>query len=72
MICNKNKNDKFLNFLKHYISHHRVPRNFFMDQGSSLTSKAVKSFSNSEGIEIVHSPVNDHRATGCVQRTIVV
>ena len=42
----------------------------FMDQGSSFTSKAVKSFCNSEGIEIIYSPVNDHRATGCVERTI--
>ena len=41
-----------------------------MDQGSSFTSKARKSFCNSEGIEIVYSPVNDHRATGCVERTI--
>ena len=31
-----------------------------MGQGSSFTSKAVKSFCNSEGIEIVYS-VNDHR-----------
>ena len=41
-----------------------------MDQGSSFTSKAVKSFCNSEGIEIIYSTVNDHRATGCVERTI--
>ena len=41
-----------------------------MDQGSSFTSRAVKSFCNSEIIEIVYYPVNDHRATGCVERTI--
>ena len=41
-----------------------------MDQGSSFTSNAVKSFCNSEGIEIIYSPVNDHRGTGCVERTI--
>ena len=34
-----------------------------MDQGSSFTSKAVKSFCNSEGIEIVYSPVNDQRVS---------
>ena len=56
--------------MEQYISHHGVPRNVFMDQGSSFTSKAVKLFGNSEGIEIVYSPVNDHRATGCVERTI--
>ena len=56
--------------MNQYISQHSVPRKIFMDQGSSFTSKAIKSFCNSEGIEIVYAPVNDHRATGCVERTI--
>ena len=56
--------------MKHYTSHHGVPRKDFMDQGSSLTSKKVKYFCNSEGIENVYSPVNYHRATGYVERTI--
>ena len=33
-------------------------------------SRDVKGFCNGEGIEIVQSPVNNHRATGCVERTI--
>ena len=33
-------------------------------------SNAIKAFFNGEGIEIIKSPVNDHRATGCVERTI--
>ena len=70
MICGNNKSDKVLKFIKQYISHHGVPRKIFMDQGSSFTSKAVKSFCISEGIEIIYSPVNNHRATGCVERTI--
>ena len=70
MICGNNASDKVLNFIKQYISHHGVPRKISMDQGSSFTSKAVKSFCNAEGIEIVYSPVNDHRATGCVECTI--
>ena len=41
-----------------------------MDHGSSFTSKAVKEFCNIKGIEIVYSPVNHPRATGCVERTI--
>ena len=41
-----------------------------MDQGSSFTLKAVREFCNTEGIEIVYSPVNDHRAIGRVERTI--
>ena len=41
-----------------------------MHQRSSFTSKAVMSLCNSEGNEIVYSPVNDHRTTGCAKRTI--
>ena len=41
-----------------------------MDQGSSFTSKAVKEFCNTEGIENDCSPVNNHIATVCVERTI--
>ena len=70
MICGNNKSDKVLKFIKQYISQHGVPRKIFMDQGTSFTSNAVKSFCNSEGIEIIYSTVNDHRATGCVERTI--
>ena len=70
MICGNNKSDKVLKFIKQYISQHGVPRKIFMDQGTSFTSNAVKSIFNSEGIEMIYSPVNDHRATGCVERTI--
>ena len=70
MICENNKSDKVLKFIKQYISQHGVPRKIFMDQGTSFTSNAVKSFCNSEGIEMIYPPVNDHRATGCVERTI--
>ena len=70
VICGNNKSDKVLKFIKQYISQYGVPRKIFMDQGSSFTSNAVKSFYNSEGREIIYSPVNDHRATGCVERTI--
>ena len=33
-------------------------------------SKEVRSFCHKEGIEMLISPVKDHRATGCVERTI--
>ena len=33
-------------------------------------SNEIKAFCNGKGIEIIKSPVNDHRATGCVERTI--
>ena len=29
-----------------------------------------RNFCHTKGIEIVQSPVNDHRATGCLERTI--
>ena len=41
-----------------------------MDQGTSFISYEVKTFCNAEGNENVRSPVNDHRVTGCVERTI--
>ena len=41
-----------------------------MDQGSSFTSKRVKVFCNTEEIEIIYSPVDDHRATRCVEQTM--
>ena len=33
-------------------------------------SKEVRGFCHKEGIEMLTTPVNDHRATGCVERTI--
>ena len=36
----------------------------------NFMSNDVETFCSTEGIEIVKSPVNDHRAAGCVERTI--
>ena len=62
----KNKSDEVLKILKNY----GMPRKFFMDEGSSLTSTAIKLFCNSERTQISYTPFNDHRATSCVERTI--
>ena len=70
MVCGNNRSDKILKFLKSYISNHGVPRKIHVDQGTSFMSNEIKIFCNGEGIEIIESPVNDHRATGCVERTI--
>ena len=70
MICIIIKNDKVLELLKTYISHHGVSRKTYMDQGSNFTPKQKKLFCNTEGIEITYSPVNYHKTTGCVERTI--
>ena len=70
MVTTTNTSDKVLKFLNKYISHHGVPRKIHVDQGSCFTSNKFKSFCNEEGIELMYSPVNDHRGTGSVERTI--
>ena len=42
IICNKNKSDKVLKFVSKYINTHGVPRKFYMDHGSSFTSKVLR------------------------------
>ena len=70
MVCGNNRSDKILKFLKSYITNHGVLRKIHVDHGTSFMSNEIKAFCNGEGIEIIKSPVNDHRATGCVERTI--
>ena len=70
MICNDNESDKVLKFISKNIKTHRVPRKIYMDQGSTLTSQVVKEFCNTEGVEIMFPPLNDHRASVCVERAI--
>ena len=70
MFCHKNCSDKTHKFLKLCINHHWVPPKIHVDQGTNFLSKDVKGFCNTEDIEIEQSPVNDYRATGCVERTI--
>ncbi len=40
------------------------------DQGTAFTSKDFKHFCKTHNIRITYSPVNDHRGTGLVERTI--
>ena len=70
MVCGNNRSDKIMKFLKSYIVNHGVPKKILGDQGTSFMSNEVKVFCNVEGIEIIKLPVKDHRATGCVERTI--
>ena len=70
MVCNSNRSDKIIKFLKAYIIAHGVPRQIRVDQGTNFMSKEVKTFCHEQGIEVLISPANDHRATGCVERTI--
>ena len=41
-----------------------------MDQATGFFSNDIQSFCNYEDIELIKSPVKDHRATGMVERTI--
>ena len=70
MVTTTNTSDKILKFLDKHITQHGVPRKIHVDQGSCFTSNKFKSFCNSEGIKLVYSPVNDHRGTGSVEKTI--
>ena len=70
MVTTTNTSDKDLKFLDKYITQHGVPLKIHVDQGSVFTSNKFKSVCNSEGIELMYSPVNDHRGTGSVERTI--
>ena len=70
MVCGNNRSDKIMKFLKSYKTNHGVPRKVHVYQGTSFMSNENKLFCKGEGIEIIKSPVNDHRATGCVGRTI--
>ena len=70
MVCNSYGSDKIIKFLKPYMVAHGVPRQIRVDQGTNVMSEEVRSFCLKEGIEMLISPVNDHRATGCVEPTI--
>ena len=70
LICSEKKSDKVLKFISSYINTHGVPRKIYINQGFNFTSKSVKTFCYTVGIKIIFSPVDDHRATGCVERTI--
>ena len=59
MVTTTNTSDKVLKFLDKYIYQHGVPRRIHVDQGPCFTFKKFKSFCNSEGIELIYSPVND-------------
>ena len=41
-----------------------------MDQATGFFSNEIQNFCNYEGIELIKTPVREHRATGMVERTI--
>ena len=59
-----------INFLSKYIALHGIPRTIRTDQGSGLISKEVRELCYEHNIQVIISPVGDHRATGLVERLI--
>ena len=48
MVCNTNRSDKILKFLKSFIINHGVPRRTHVNQGTNFLSKDVKAFCNNQ------------------------
>ena len=69
-VCSSNKSKNVIKFLSKYINTHGHPRKLHMDQATGFFSNEIQNFCNYEGIELMKSPVKDHRATGMVERTI--
>ena len=69
-VCSSNKSKNVLKFLRKYKNTHGHPWKLHMDQATGFFSNDIQNFCNYEGIELIKSPVKDHRATGMVERTI--
>ena len=70
MITTIDTSDKVSKFLDKYITQQGVPRKIHVNQGSCFTSNKFKSFCNTDGIDLISSPENDHRGTGSAERRI--
>ena len=70
MSCGNNRLDKILKYFTMYIVIHGVPRRTHIDRRTKFMSIDSKAFCNTEAIETIKLPVNDHSATGCVDRTL--
>ena len=60
------------NILNKYIDLHGVPRTIRTDRGTCFTSNTFTKYYIDLNIEQLFSPVDDHRATGQVERIIRV
>ena len=69
-VSSSDNSRNFLKLLKNYKATYEHPRKLHMDQTSGFFSKKTKNFCKTENIELVKSPVGDHRATGMVERNI--
>ena len=69
-VCSSNKSKNVLKFLRKYINTQGHPRKLHMDEATGFFSHEIQNFCNYDGIELIKSPVKNHRATGIVERTI--
>ena len=69
-IYNSTNASNVTKFLEKYIDFHGVPRSIRCDQGTCFTSKVFEDFCDRNNIKVIYSPVDDHRATGLVERFI--
>ena len=53
-----------------YIENHGIPRSLRLDQAKFLVGNQAKTFCNTNNIDIIEAPVNNHRANGLVERLI--
>ena len=51
-----------------YIENHGVPLSIRLDQVKCLDGNQVKTFCTKNNIQIIETPVNDHRDIGSVER----
>ena len=51
-VCNTNRSDKILKFLKRYINNHEVPKKIHVEQGRNFMSKDVKTFCHAEALKL--------------------
>ena len=56
------------NFLDMYNENHGIPRSICLDQAKRLVANQVKNFCNKNKIEIIETPVKDHRDIGLIER----
>ena len=62
--------DNILKFLQEYALLHGIPRSIRLDQARCQTGQQIKAFCNQNNIQLIESPLHDHRATGLVERLI--
>ena len=70
LITSSTSAKSIISFLSKYIALHGIPRTTRTDQGSGFISKQVREFCQEYNINVIFSPVGDHRATDLVERLI--